>query len=152
DTTEYPNRVTAHWASDSRWMTYTKQVDTNGKENMYLYNLESKQATRISQGFYDDANPVFDSEGKYIYFLSNRFFYPISSNFDHRFTSHSPTGTFALTHKASEPAPFGPQVDEEKEPEAKKADAAKKDDSKPAEAKPDEAKPADQKPVKPVEI
>jgi tricorn protease len=157
DTAEYPTRLTAHWAPDSRWMTYTKPANTNGKDNMYLYSLESKQASRISQGFYDDGNPVFDSEGKYIYFLSNRFYYPMGSNFEQRFSYNFTTGIFALTLKASVPAPFGPQVDEEKEPESKKAEADKKDDQKPGEAKPDEAKPEEKKPdekvpVKPIEI
>ena len=160
DTAEYPSRPKASWAPDSRWMAYVKPVNGNGKEFMYLYSLETKKATAISQDLYDDGEPKFDPEGKYLYFLSNRFFYPSAGNFDQRFNYNYTTGIFALTLKADEAAPFGPQSDEEKgiekkdekkdekkadEKDAKKPDDVKsdekKDDAKKDDAKKDEVKP-----------
>jgi tricorn protease len=154
DTADYPARPTAAWSPDSRWMAYTKPVNGVGKDNLYLYNLESKKVAGISQGFYDDGNPVFDSEGKYLYFVSNRFFYPSAGNFDQRFNYNYTTGIFALTLKADEAAPFGPQDDEEKEPDAKK-DEKKADEKKPeADKKADEKKPDEKKAeeVKPIQV
>jgi tricorn protease len=159
DTAEYPTRPRASWAPDSRWIAYTKPVNGSGKEAMYLYSLETKKIAPISQGLYDDGSPVFDPEGKYLYFFSNRFFYPSQGNFDQRFNYVNTTGIFALTLKADEAAPFGPQSDEEKDADKKdadkkddakkdgtKADADKKDEKKPEEKK-DDAKAAEVKPI-----
>ena len=145
DTAEYSSRSRASWSPDSRWIGYKKPVNGMGKDNMYLYSLETKKVSPISQGLYDDGTPVFDPEGKYLYFLSNRFFYPSQGNFDQRFNYNYTTGIFALTLKADEAAPFAPQSDEEKGVE-KKADEKKGDEKKPDDAKkPDEKKPDDAK-------
>jgi tricorn protease len=124
DTAEYDCRMKASWAPDSRWMAYTKPVNGTGKGNLYLYSLDSKKVSPMSQDLYDDGNPVFDPDGKYLYFLSNRFFYPSSGKFDQRFDYEYTTGIFALTLKAGEAAPFAPESDEEKGVE-KKADEKK---------------------------
>jgi tricorn protease len=151
DSAEYPSRMTAAWAPDSRWMAYVKPTNGRGPEAIFLYSLESKKAHKVSQELYDDGDPVFDSEGKYLYFLSNRFFYPIASNIDQRFSYKNTTGIFALTLKADEAAPFGPQNDEEKDEAEKKADGDKKGDAaapKDGEKKPDEKKTE----VKPIQV
>jgi tricorn protease len=163
DKWEYTSsRPAVSWSPDSRWLAYNKPANAAGKDNLYLYNLESKKTTGISQGLFDDNSPIFEPEGKYLYFFSNRFFYPSSGNFEARFNYSYTAGIFALTLKADEAAPFAPQSDEEKEPDAKKDE--KKDDKKPeadkkpdAEKKPDEKKPDEKKPdekadVKPIQI
>ncbi len=160
DTSEYNARLSASWSPDSRWLTYTKPVNAAGLDQIFLYVLEQNKVTRVSEGFYEDREPEFDPGGKYLYFFSDRFFYPTQSAFDLRFGYQNTTGIFALTLKADEAAPFGPQSDEEKEadekkPDEKKPDAAKKpDDQKKAEApaakegeKKAEEKKADVKPV-----
>ncbi len=156
DSAEYNARLLASWSPDSRWLAYTKPVDGFGKECIYLYSTEQGKANRVSDGFYDDSNPVFDPGGKYLYFLSNRFFYPTPGATETRFNYYNTTGIFALTLKADEAAPFGPQSDEEKAAEEKKADEKKAEDQKKAEApaaKEGEKK-ADEKKaeVKPVQI
>ena len=157
DTAEYPSRLSASWSPDSRWFVYTKPVNAAGKEAMFLYSLEQKNISRISQELYDDGNPVFDPDGKYLYFLSQRFFYPSQGSFDLRFNYNYTTGIFALTLKADETAPFGPQSDEEKEAENKKSAAAPKEDEKKIEEKKEE-RTGDEKPpektaeVKPIQI
>ena len=162
DTAEYPSRPSAAWSPDSRWMVYSKPRNSNGADAMYLYSLETQKAHRISQDLYDDGGAVFDPGGKYLYFLSNRFFYPTAGVFDQRFNYENTVGIFALTLKADEAAPFGPQSDEEKDADKKdadKKDAEKKEtdknaaDKKDGGQKPDEKK-ADEKAaeVKPIQI
>ena len=73
DTAEYPSRLSASWSPDSRWFVYTKPVNAAGKEAMFLYSLEQKNISRISQELYDDGNPVFDPDGKYLYSCPNAF-------------------------------------------------------------------------------
>lgn len=150
DTAEFSSRLAASWSPDSLWLAYTKPVDGTEKEAISLYSLEEKRTHTISAGFYSDFNPVFDPEGKFLYFLSARFFYPINSAIDLRFSYFNTTGIFALTLKTDEPAPFGPQSDEEKEAEETKPDASTPA-SKEAEKKTEE-KPAEKPPIKPIRI
>ena len=110
----------ASWSPDSRWIAYSK-TGPNFANSIYLYSLEQKKSTHVTTGFYNDVNPVFDPEGKYLFFLSTRFFYPSSGVFDQRFNYYDTVGIFALTLKSDEPSPFTPQSDEEKAADASKA-------------------------------
>ena len=153
DSAEYPTRMAASWSPDSLWFAYTKPIDGSGKELVFLYSTAEKQPRRVSEGFYDDMNPVFDPEGKYLYFLSSRFFMPVQSAVELRFGYHNTMGIFALTLKASDPAPFGPQSDEEKGAEEKKAEEKKPEAAASAPAAKAAEKKAEEKPaVKPIQI
>jgi len=169
DSDQWGGGFGAAWSPDSRWIAYTLTQE-NQNNALYLHSLEQKKSFRISDSFYDQKSPSFDQNGKYLYFISERFFYPTGSNFDLRFGYLETSGVFALTLKADEASPFSPQSDEEKEgsePEkkadekkpddtkkaddAKKDDDSKKDDAKKDDAKKDDAKKSD-KEVKPIEI
>ena len=126
------------WAPDSRWISYAKN-EQNQAAAIYLYSLDQSQATRVTQDFYNNTNPAFDQDGKYLYFLSDRFYYPSSGHTDQRFNYYDTRGIFALVLKAGEASPFAPQIDDEK-------DAAQKSEDKPA-AKSDESKSSDEKPA-----
>jgi tricorn protease len=111
------------WSPDSRWVAYSKG-GPNFANSLYLYSLEQGKVFRVSDGFYSDYNPAFDADGKYLYFLSGRFFRPLPDMVDNRFSYHDMVGIFALTLKASEASPFGPRSDEEKEEGEKEKKAA----------------------------
>ena len=137
DQGDYADIYDASWSPDSRWIAYSK-ADRRGAGQMLLYSLEQKKATKISSGFYSDTNPVFDPEGKYLFFLSQRYFFPSIGQLDQRFNYYTTDGVFAITLKADEASPFKPESDEEKPAEEKK-------DQKPAEAKSGEQKKPEEK-------
>jgi len=143
------------WSPDSRWVAYTR-LGANFASSLYLYSLDQKKVIHVTDGFYDDSNPVFDPEGKYLYFLSARFFQPLRDETDNRFGFHNMVGIFALTLKASEAAPFGPESDEEKVGAEKGKEAEKGTEAAPAEKKEGEAKSEEKKEekkeIKPVQI
>jgi tricorn protease len=130
DQGDYGDISDANWAPDSRWLAYSK-TDRRGAGQMYIYSLEQKKSTKVSEGYYGDSNPVFDPEGKYLFFLSQRYFFPSVGQLDQRFNYYTVDGIFALTLKADEASPFKPQSDEEKA-EEKKAEEKKAEDKKPS--------------------
>jgi tricorn protease len=158
DEGEYSDITDGSWSPDSLWIAYSKN-DRRGAGQMYLYSLDQKKSTTISNGFYNDTNPVFDPEGKYIFFLSQRYFFPSAGQLDQRFNYYSSDGIFALTLKADEASPFKPQSDEEKaaseKDKDKKDDEKKKEDAKAAgkdnkeEPKKEEKK---EEPPKPIQV
>jgi len=147
------------WSPDSLWITYSKG-HRRGASDVFLYSLGAKKITMVSDGFYSDNNPVFDDNGKYLYFISTRYFYPSIGQLDQRFNYYSTDGVFAVTLKADEASPFKPQSDEEKaadEKKEEKKDEKKASDTKPGDKKPDEQKEEkkdEKKPeaVKPIQI
>ncbi len=155
DKSEYGTISDGSWSPDSLWLAYSKP-HRRGSNDVFLYSLGSKKITQVSSGFYSDNNPVFDENGKYLYFISTRYFYPSVGQLDQRFNYYSTDGVFAVTLKADEASPFKPQSDEEKTADEKK-DEKKAADAKPGEKKPDEQKEEkkDEKkpePVKPIQI
>jgi tricorn protease len=113
DQGEYTDIADGSWAPDSLWIAYSK-ADRRGAGQMYLYSLEQKKNSKISSGFYNDSNPVFDPDGKYIFFLSQRYFFPSVGQLDSRYNYYTTDGVLALTLRADEASPFTPQSDEEK--------------------------------------
>lgn len=134
------------WSPDSRWIAYSRP-ETLTKSAVQIYSLEQKKGFRVSDGFYDDQNPVFDRSGKYLYFVSQRFFYPVGMPLDNRFGYFNTTGIFAVTLKADEASPFAPKSDEEKDAEEKKAADKDKKDEKKADDKKAEEKKTEEKPI-----
>lgn len=63
------------WSPDSKWIVYSK-VEENMNSSIFLYNIETKKITRITDDRYDDHCPAFDKNGQYLYFLSLRNFEP----------------------------------------------------------------------------
>lgn len=59
------------WSPDSRWITYSKTQE-NLNEAIFIYGLEDQQLRQVTSGYYSDYEPIFDSEGKYLYFFTNR--------------------------------------------------------------------------------
>lgn len=158
DKAEYGDITDASWAPDSRWLAYSKP-HRRGANDIFLYSLNAKKVTKVSEGFYNDNTPVFDPGGKYLYLISTRYFYPSIGQLDQRYNYYTTDGIFALTLKADEASPFKPESDEEKAGEKKDE---KKDEKKPAEAKSGEQKSEEKKdekkeekkeePVKPIQI
>ena len=121
------------WSPDSRWIAYYKQ-DPQQFHQVYLYSLESGKATRVTSEMTDSHDPVFDPEGKYLYFLSDRELNATLGAFDFSYVYSNPTKVFALTLRKDLPSPFAPQSDEVKSAEEKKKDeedeAGEKDSEK----------------------
>jgi tricorn protease len=148
DQGDYGDISDGSWSPDSAWIAYSK-ADRRQAGQMYLYALVQRKPTKISNGFYNDTNPVFDPDGKYIFFLSQRYFFPSTGQLDQRFSYYTTDGIFSLTLKSDEASPFKPESDEEKaadkdkdkdrDQKDDKAAAAKKDDAKAAKTGKDEA-------------
>ena len=59
------------WSPDSKWITFTQDLD-NANSAIFVYNLEEKKQHQITYGFYGDSYPVFSTDGKYLFYLTNR--------------------------------------------------------------------------------
>ncbi len=120
------------WSSDSRWLTYSRGED-NRNSSIFIFDTQNSTRKKITSQFYNDYSPVFDPEGKYLYFLTNRHMSPVYGDFDNTFVYTKSTQLVALSLKKDTPSVLIPKNDEveikkEKEPEQK--DDKKKKDKK----------------------
>jgi tricorn protease len=137
------------WSPDSRWLAYQEAAD-NQFIQIKVYNVETGAIQPLTSERYNSANPAWSSDGKWLYFLSDRTL---------KTTVHSPWGTrqpephfdravklYELALTTGLRSPFLPpdELHPDKKDDEKKDDAGKGDkssdkgsDAKAAEAKGD---------------
>lgn len=110
-----------HWSPDSRWIVYDKGMD-NRLNALFLYDTEEQELHQVTSSYYDNNNPCFDPEGKYLFFITERNFDPEYSPLDNTwiYTNTSLLAAVPLTDEIA--SPLSPENDtvsvkEEKETE-----------------------------------
>jgi len=129
----YRRGLDAAWSPDDRWIAFAANGD-NEFGSIFLFGLDGGKTTRVTTGFTDDGSPVFDPDGKYLYFTSARHFEPRFGNYDmHPFWTRQ-DGLYLVTLQADAPRPFPPESDEvavtgdEKDPDKDKDKGKGKDE------------------------
>ena len=59
-----------NWSPDSRWLTYSKHLP-NRIRTVYIYDTQAAQTHQITDGHAHSQSPVFDHNGKFLYFISS---------------------------------------------------------------------------------
>jgi tricorn protease len=99
------------WSPDSKWVAYSKP-DKMSETKIYLYELSSNKKTAVTDGWYDCGNPNFSSDGKYLFFTSNRDFNPTYSWTEWNHSYSDMTKVYFLTLSKETKSPFEPINDE----------------------------------------
>jgi tricorn protease len=118
------------WSPDSKWIAYDKQNISNFSA-VYLYSLEKKQSTAVTGELVNSQGPIWDPEGKYLYFVSDRDYNEVIGNFDFEFTNPKTTRVYLLTLRADLPSPL-PALSDETEIKREPPAPAATDQQKPA--------------------
>jgi len=111
------------WSPDSRWLAYTLQLD-NHLRAVFVYSLAERRRLQITDGMSDATLPVFDRDGKHLYFLASTdtglnigwrdmssYFRPLTSS------------VYVLVLRKDLPSPLAAESDEERAAPAAKAKA-----------------------------
>lgn len=122
------------WSPDSRWMAYERGTDNNNPA-IFIYDTKTQKTRQVTSGFYADYNPVFDREGKYLFFITNRSFSPTYSEFEGAFIYNKSSLIAVATLRDDVPSLLAPQNDTvavkldtaDKKDDKKKDEEAKKD-------------------------
>ncbi|NLH72075.1 MAG: protease [Verrucomicrobia bacterium] len=101
------------WSPDSRWIAYTKPEERRFP-NIYLYNLESKEKIVATDGWFDVREPEFSSDGKYLFFVSERTFNPTYGQTEWNHVYLDMAGIYLVTLAKDVKSPFAPKSDEVK--------------------------------------
>lgn len=146
------------WSPDSKWIAYNNDLPKE-LSAVFLYSLDTHKSTQITDGMSDSSSPVFDANGKYLYFLASTDDGPSHAGIDlsgmDRIATSAP---YVIVLSKDGTSPLPPESDDEKvKDETKKDDAkdASKDeakDTKKSEDKKDADKDKKEDKEKPVEV
>jgi tricorn protease len=131
--------LSLRWSADSRWLTWARPIKETANPAVFLYDTTAARKHQVTPGYFADLSPVFDPDGKYLYFLSNRAFEPVYGDFDNSWTYPNSTRIVAMALRKDVASPLAARNDAEGDDKAKDKDK-EKDDSKDKDGDKDEAK------------
>lgn len=115
-------RLDPQWSPDSRWIAYARLLK-NHQRAIFTYSLASGKGSQITDGMSDARSPVWDKDGKHLYFTASTdmalkpAWLDMSSN-----TQHSTRSVYVAVLRKDLPSPLGPESDEEHPAGEKKTD------------------------------
>jgi len=99
------------WSPDSKWLTYSKPEEKE-MSRIWVFSLEDKKEYSITDGWFASSGPVFSSDGKYIYFESDRTFNPTYSQTEWNHAYQDMGKIYLVTLSKNTKSPFAPKSDE----------------------------------------
>ncbi len=128
------------WSPDSQWIAYTRDLE-NQLNALFFYSLVTHSSTQITDGMSNAAHPVFDPNGKYLYFTASTNNGPSDagidlSSLDRAVNSHA----YVVVLAKDGLSPVPPESDDEnkkKEEEAKNSEPSSTDKKDADSKKPD---------------
>ena len=111
DTANHNDISDYSWAPDSRFVTYVKNNEL-GTGSIWIYSRGDVRKYQLTSDMTDDYNPVFDPQGRYLYFLSSRDQDLQFSSIEFNYMVTDSTRVYAAQLNADQPALFLPKSDE----------------------------------------
>ncbi len=123
--------ITLAWSPDSKWLAYRKQLKSH-MSAICLYSLASGKTTQVTDGMSEAKDPVFDKNGKYVYFTAST---DSGASMEPDLNSSSRPvnrNIYLIVLSKDQVSPLSPESDDEKTPEEKKKDEVKEKDKEAA--------------------
>lgn len=114
---------------DSRWITYDKE-GANGLGAVWVYNIEKAENKQLTDDRFNDGSPVFSTDGKYIWFVSDRDFNLDFSSFEFNYVYNKSAKIYGVALCSDCPKLFKDKNDIEPVKEAEKPVVEPKKDKK----------------------
>ncbi len=108
-----PGGQVMNWSNDSRWVVYERGELGSINLSIWLYEVETGTSTQVTDKMFNDENPTFDREGKYLFFKTNRHFEPKYGELDTSFIYSGSELLLCVPLSDETASPFAPKSDEE---------------------------------------
>ena len=117
------------FSPDSEWITYDKE-GVNGLGAVWVFNIGTAENKQLTDDRFSDGSPVFSTDGKYIWFVSNRDFNLDFSSFEFNYVYNKSARIYAVALCSDCPKLFKDKNDVEPVKEAEKPKEEPKKDKK----------------------
>jgi len=124
------------WSPDSKWLTFALGMN-NSNNAIYVYDITGKKLSRVTNGFFNDMDPVFSKDGKYLFFITSRSMNPIYSDMGDGTWIYPNSGEIAVISLTSGIKSFLYTENDSFKPEENKKISGKKKSKKTDAKKPD---------------
>jgi len=115
-------QLSQNWSPDNQWIAYSKQLPS-GQHAIFVYSLELSKCFQVTDGMSDALDPVFDKNGKYLYFTASTDVALTTAGLDMSSDEHPVSrSVYVAVLSKDEKSPLAPESDEEKPKEEKKPD------------------------------
>ncbi|MEL7535941.1 MAG: PDZ domain-containing protein [Pseudomonadota bacterium] len=111
DTSTHNDITDYSWSPDSRFVTYIKNNEL-GIGSIWVYSFSDRQTSQVTSAMTDESEPVFDPQGRYLYFLSSRDQNLEFSSIEFNYMVTNSVRVYAAQLNADQPALFLPKSDE----------------------------------------
>lgn len=96
---------------DSRWIAWS-QEEEDRMATIYLYSIEEKKTYPVTDGWFHSEQPAFSSDGKYLFFVSDRTFNPTYGRTEFNYSYRDMSKIYLVTLAKETRSPFEPKSDE----------------------------------------
>ena len=100
-----------NWSPDSKWIAFTRS-DDDFRSKVFLYSLDTKVSTRVTDNWYEASGAVFSPDGKYLFFVSDRDFNPTYSRTEWNHSYSDMSKVYFVTLAKATVSPLAPKNDE----------------------------------------
>jgi len=119
------------WSPRGHYLSFS-MAGENSLNSIYIWSEKDGQVRKITDEMFNAQNPTWDSEGNYLFYLSDREYAPQISSVEFNYATNRTTGIFALALRKDAKHPFPPESDEvsaekEEKPAAKPPEAGATD-------------------------
>lgn len=99
------------WSPNGGYLAFSLGVET-GFSSIHVWRRSDASLLQITSDLFHEWNPVWDPEGNYLYYLSDRSFVPQLGSFEWNYLVDRETGIYALALREDVPHPLPPESDE----------------------------------------
>jgi tricorn protease len=100
------------WSPRGNYLAFSMPVSPNGNTSVYVWSAADNKVRRVTEGVFNSANPVWDPQGGFLYFISNREFAPQISNIEFNYAANRDAYIYAMALRKDVKHPFPPESDE----------------------------------------
>ena len=131
------------WSPDSQWIAYSRDLESE-LHAIFVYSLASHTATQVTDGMSNALHPVFDPNGKYLYFTASTDNGPSDAGIDLSSLDRTVNaGVYVAVLARGSASPVPPESDEEnkkKDEDSKSTGKSDEEADQAGDAKKDEKK------------
>lgn len=93
------------WSPDNNWIAFSDK-DITRISKVWLYNIKTGIKYQVTSDWYESFSPAFSSDGKYLFYVSNRDFNPIYSSVEWNVAYKDMSKIYFVTLNKDIPSPF----------------------------------------------
>ncbi|HOK37405.1 MAG TPA: PDZ domain-containing protein [Bacteroidales bacterium] len=114
-----------NWSPDNNWIAFSDK-DVSRISKVWLYNIPKNTKYLVTSEWFESFEPVFSSDGKYLFFVSNRDFNPIYSSVEWNVAYKDMSRIYFVTLSKLAESPFTPKDDKVFDPKNTNQKSVKK--------------------------